>query len=136
MRLPLFSRRLPPRRGAALLVAVIVVSAIALTVALSASLGSLSGLVTSSREQQSAASLAGAEACVDEALVRLVWDDAYAGGSFGMGEAACQIGVSGLGSTRTIQATSTVATFVRKIEVGVSLGSSGLTITQWGEDTD
>lgn len=124
------------RPGVATIVAVVVVSAISLAVAISFSLSSVGGLSTAFGDQQSVASLAGAEACAEEALVRLLWDDAYAGGAFGVGPAACQISVAGLGSSRSIQATSTVATFVRKLEVDVTLGSSGLAVTRWAEDTE
>lgn len=123
-------------RGAAALVAILVVTAIALAVAISLSLGSAGGMTTSQGEWQSAASLAGADACVDEALLRLTWDSGYTGGTLAVGSATCQIGVQGSGSTRTVQATSTVAAFVRKIRVDLTLNGSRATLTGWQEKTD
>ncbi|MDD5110529.1 MAG: hypothetical protein PHI63_04955 [Patescibacteria group bacterium] len=124
------------QRGAAALVAILVICAIALTIAISLSLGSLGGMTTAQGEWESAESLAGVDGCVDEALQRLTWDSGYTGGTLTLGPATCQIGVQGTGSTRTVQATSTVATFIRKIRVDLTLNGSRATLTGWQEKTD
>ena len=124
---------LSAQRGAAMIATMVVVAAITLAVALSLSLGSLGGLVTVFGEEQSAASFFGAEACLEEAAVRLRWDSSYSGGTVGIGQATCVIGVSGSGSNRTVNATSTVATFIRKIRADLSISGGSASLNSWQE---
>ncbi len=116
--------------------AIIVISAVALAAALRASLGSLGGLSVAFGAWQAAASLAGADACVDEALLRLLRDDGYAGGTFRLGEAACELSVAASGNTRIIRASSAVAAYVRKVKVELIVGDRGITVTAWQEVAD
>lgn len=122
--------------GIATLVTILIIAAIALSLALSVSLVSVSSLLTDLGERQSDVSLAAAEGCVEDTLVRLVRDSSYAGGSLGIGHAVCTVGVTGAGGSRTIQVTSTVATFTRKLRVDVSLQGGRVSVTDWQEQAE
>lgn len=121
------------RRGAAMIATMVVIAAITLAVALSLSLGSLGGLVTVFGEEQSAASFSGADACLEEAAVRLRWDAGYTGGTVGIGQATCVISVSGSAGSRTVNVISTVATFVRKIRADLSISGGSVSLNSWQE---
>jgi len=68
--------------------------------------------------------------------MRLKWSSSYTGGTLDFGKGSCIIGVVGSGGTRTIHTTSTVDTLIRKIEAGITISGSTVTITSWQEKTN
>lgn len=127
-------RNLP--RGVATLVTILVIAAVALSVALRASFGSVTQLLSGLGERQSAQSLASADGCVEDALLHLQRNSAYAGGTIGLGEAVCAVGVTGSGTVRTVHVTSTVATFSRRLQVDLTILGGQVSVTGWQEKTE
>jgi len=122
--------------GAVALISILIVMAVTLAVALSINLASISELKMGFAESKSATSLAGADACIDEALIRLTWDDTYTGGTLDLSGNSCIIGIQGSGDSRTIHTTSTVDILIRKIKVAVDMSGENLSITSWQEKTN
>ncbi|HAZ28256.1 MAG TPA: hypothetical protein DCY48_00565 [Candidatus Magasanikbacteria bacterium] len=71
------------------------------------------------------------ESCVQEALIQLKRDTAYAGATIVLGEGNCTIAVSGSDNIRTIQIIGTLKQFTREVTIMVTL--SPWAITDWGE---
>lgn len=123
-------------KGSVALVSILVIMAVSLAIALSINLGSISELKMGFSESKSSESLFGADGCVSESLIRLAWDSSYTGGTLDFGGGSCIITISGSGSTRTIDVSSMVDDLTRKIQVGVTLSGSSVTIDSWREPTN
>lgn len=72
------------------------------------------------------------EGCMEDALLKIRANAAYAGGTTTQPEGTCTISVSQVGTTYTVTATSTATTYRRTIQAVVTRSSS-LTISSWKE---
>lgn len=88
-----------------------------------------SGLVT----QQSAQARQLANACAEEALQQINDAVGYTGtGNLTLGAGSCTYTVTNTGSTtRTISASGTVNTVVRKLAVYATISASSISVTSW-----
>ena len=73
-----------------------------------------------------------AESGAEEAILRLLRDPEYMGGTLTMADGSITITVTGV-SPKTILSTSTVGTTIRKIQVIVSNADNILTVLSWRE---
>ncbi|OHA47879.1 MAG: hypothetical protein A2806_02455 [Candidatus Terrybacteria bacterium RIFCSPHIGHO2_01_FULL_48_17] len=116
-------------QGAAALISVFIMGAVLILVAVTLSLVSVSALDTTTGSRDGARAFAAAEACLDEALLRLIRDATFPGVSL----SGCSVTVSGAGNTRTLRASANVAQSTRTIEADFDIGIRR--ITRWIEPT-
>jgi uncharacterized protein YpmB len=124
--------------GQVALIAILIIAAAVLVVSLAASSMGVNEMIMSDDEKQSEQALRIADACVDEAVLRLrrVYDGeevSYTGGTLNFGSDSCTITVTAQGDNRIIDVTSTVGSEVnRKIRVVVQWSPS-FTFINWQE---
>lgn len=122
------------QQGFTTLLAVMIISAIMITISIGVPLRSLDELKMSYGEQESARALNMANLCAEQALMKLLAVLNYAGSeTVTVGSYSCDIlAISGSGNTnRTIQAQSTVSGYTAKVEVNVSQLSPIMEISSW-----
>jgi len=124
--------------GAIALVSVLVVSAVIFAVALSISIIGIGAIDVSRAAGESLKAFSAAEACLDEAALHLIRDDAWlgtgAGGALAVGDGSCSIWIRGGGSARTIIAAGVVRDAIRSVQAEFDLDSR--TLTEWKEPAD
>lgn len=125
------------QRGVSTLLMVIVISAVALMIAMSSTLAGIDGSQMDLKQSKSIETFTATDGCVEEALIKLNGDrEGYIGENLTVGDVSCTITVTGAGDSRTINVTSTHdGTYTREIEVEVDW-SSGFQMTSWQEITD
>lgn len=121
------------QRGYIALIAVVIVVAVTLAIGLSMNLLSISETQVGLLRQRSVASFATADACLNEAYLRLMRDAAYAGGNLNLAQGSCTIAVVSLGADRTVTVTSDVGGVSRRIEGMVTISGSTVTQISWKE---
>lgn len=123
--------------GLASLVAVIIISIVTLSIALSIALSGMTEVQSSLFTSKSNKALQLADSCAEEAYFRLKLDSTYSGGNLNLGSDSCGISISGTGNTRTITTSATVDRFTRFVNADVNFvtnnsGNSKATdLTQW-----
>ena len=125
-------------KGFITLVTVLVVGAIGLSIASSLILLGVGATKTGISIQQSNGAKALALTCAEEALEKIREESGFSGsGNISLGQGTCSYTVSlGSGEARTVTATGTVSTVVRKVEIGLSQINPTITITSWQEVDD
>lgn len=114
----------------------LVISAVVLIIALSAPLLSVTEITTSLGFAKGNESLAVAEGCAEEALLRLRDDVAYSGATINIGNGSCDISVSGAGANRTINIDATVSVppdYVKHLEITVQRTGNSINVLTWQE---
>jgi len=127
--------KIPNQRGIVSIATTMIIFAVALLIAVSVQYVGVGELLMGYGEQQSEQAFQLGDSCVDEAMLRLKRNNAYTGGSLSVGSTSCTISVSGSGSTRTITVSATAGDSVRKLDVGVSITGSAVSVTSWSELT-
>ncbi len=94
-------------KGFTVMIVVIVLSAAALLVALTAAGRGLDETQISLRERLSRATFVAAEGCLEDALLQLNQNHNYAGGALALSGVSCTITVSGSGTTRLVNVAAT-----------------------------
>jgi hypothetical protein len=125
--------------GYVLLLSVLVVVVIGTAVATSLLLWSVTDAQTTTILQQSARARQLAQTCAEEALWQLQQDTAYAaGGTLTVGADSCSIvAITGTGgSNRVINASGTVGSVVRRVQVTVTTVANPPVIASWQEVAD
>lgn len=123
-------------RGFVALVSVLVIGAVGVALATGLLWGGVGVLRTALTVEQSAQARAFANACVEYALKELRDSTSYAGGeTLTFSEGSCDIEtIGGSGNTnRTVQATGTAGSVVRRVEVEVAEVAPRMTLTSWQE---
>lgn len=122
--------------GYVALMAVLVVGAAATAIAL----GLLTSGIDSQRsvlvQQQSTQARNLASACAEEALQQINDNTSFTttGANLSLGQGTCTYTVTNAGgSNRTITATGTVNSVVRKLNISAIIGASSISITSWQE---
>ena len=127
-------------QGYIALISVVIVSALMLMVAIGLSLRSVSDLELSSAGESAARARALANACAEEAIVKLKGNLSYLGNETIIvdgGDSCTIVAVLGSGNTnRTIETQAVVNTYVKKIQVIILLLRPTLTISSWAEVPD
>lgn len=120
-------------------VTVLIVSAIVLTLAVTAAFLAIDELLLTSAVSQSQAALHLADGCADEAAFRLKRNPSYAGGTVPFAGGSCTVSISGSGNTRTVTSTVVLGDFTRTVQTSVTLttnvagNTNGIDVTQWQE---
>lgn len=124
-------------QGYIALLTVLIIGALALIVGIGSSLRSLGGSQVVSGEEFAHRALALANACAEDAIVKLKGNLSYAGGESVVvdGSDACDIlNVEGTGSTdRVVNAEAFVSGYKKKVKVVISEVTPTLTISSWRE---
>lgn len=123
--------------GFVALIAVLVLSAVGVSVGISLILLGLGSSRSSFALEQSNHAKALANACAEEALLKLKQNLSYAGNeTLTFTSGTCQIqDVKGTGPNRIIKTTGTVGTIIRKVAVKVKISPS-FELTSWQEVAD
>lgn len=119
--------------GAAVLMAVMILTAILVSISLTVGLSSIAENQINLYQTQSNRLFVNTDGCAEEALTRLNRDNAYSGGTISLGMTSCVITISGSGNSRTITVAGTRNDHVKTLEAQVTL--SPYTITSWQELT-
>lgn len=120
-------------KGFIALTTVIVILAVVLIMTVSVSLLSVGEAQSGLSLYKGEDSLAFVEGCMEDALIKIRSNDAYAGGTITRPEGSCVITiVSHVGSNWTVTANSTDTKYVRKVQVTM-VKSSSIAITSWQE---
>ncbi len=123
------------RPGAMLLMTVLIAGAVALTIGLSIALRGIGELDMGFSENQTLETLAIADGCAQEALLRLSRDSDYLGATgLTVGEGACNITVSGSGDERTVSVDATLDRWSRNVTMELDLSTSPITIVGWSQE--
>lgn len=117
------------------LISVLVVGAVGVAISLSLILLGVSSSRTSFAVEQSNQSKALANACTEEALQQIRDATAFTGsGNLTFGQGTCSYIVTNTGgSNRTIDATGTVGTISRKVQVSITAISPLIVVSGWQE---
>lgn len=120
------------------LISVLVVGAVGVAIALSLILLGVGSSRTSFAIEQSNQAKALANACAEEGLEKIRELGSFTGsGNLTLGQGACAYTVTSQGgSNRTITASSTVGTIVRKATVAINAINPLITPTSWQEAAD
>ncbi|MBU0975446.1 MAG: hypothetical protein ABIE03_00585 [Patescibacteria group bacterium] len=124
---------LKEQSGAALLISLLVISALALVLAVGVNLSAIDDVLRSSQSRYSLRSEAAADSCLDEALIRLKWDVSYSGGNIDMDEGSCSVSVSGAGSLKSISVSGSAGNSVTELLVEVDLSGTSPIINSWAK---
>ena len=123
------------RPGALLLMTVLVVGSVSLAVALSIALRGIGELQMGYSENQTLETLAIADGCAQEALIRISLDRTYSGGTLSVGDGSCTFTVTSQGTESTIAATATLDRWTRKFTVRTNRIKGHPSILNWEQDT-
>ena len=121
------------RPGAMLLLTVMITGAVALTVSLHLAFRGIHELDMGFAGSQALESLALAEGCREEALLQLIRDSRYKGGTLAFGDGTCSITVTEEGSEATIAITATIDRWTRHLVARVALSGPRIRLLQWRE---
>lgn len=114
----------------------LVISAVALGISVSIVLLGIGEANSSLGFKKGQETLRIAEACAEEALLRLRDSAVYPGSTLNVGDGSCTMSVSGSGSLRTIDVGATITgppRFVKNIRVNVQRLGQSISITSWSE---
>ncbi len=121
--------------GYVTLIAVLIIGAVGVAIATSLLLLGLGSSRTSFALQQSNQAKGLANACMEEALQQINGSIPFSGtGTLTIGQGTCTYTVTKLtGQNRTVAATGTVGSIVRKVNVSIDKISPNIHITSWQE---
>ncbi len=121
--------------GLTALVSLVVISSVALLIALSVNLLSLSEMQMGFDRGRSSKAFWAAEACLDEAKIRLKRNSSYAGGSLTVdSNTTCTSSIVQNGQKRIITTSGTVdGIMIRRIEARVDLSGGTISLDYWKE---
>jgi hypothetical protein len=123
-------------QGFTALISILVVSAIALAIAMSITLLGIGEAKSSDDYKKGQTVLKIAQACGEEALLRVRNDDTYSGGSLNVGDGSCTISVSTVGEDKTIDITANldaVNNFQKSVQITAKRAERSINIVSWKE---
>ncbi len=126
------------QRGYVALMAVLIIGAASLAISLALLTTGADSQRSTLVMQQSGQARGLASSCAEEALQQIHDNTSFTGTnalSFGQGSCSYTVTNTG-GTTRTIDATGTVNSVVRKVKVYVTISASSISITSWQEVSD
>ncbi len=121
------------QKGAAILISMILISAVILTIALSLGVSSISENQINMYQSKTNQMLLNLDACGEEALTQLNRNNSYTGESLTIDDTSCTISVAGSGATRTISIAATNDIYSKDLQINVTIFPA-FTITSWGEN--
>ncbi len=125
-------------RGYVTLVSVLILGAVGVAIAVALLTLGLGASRTAFVAEQSASARALADSCVEEALEQIEQSNTYTGtASLTLGQGSCTYTVTSQGNQdRTLTASGTVGTVVRKVKVVISKITPSFTFSTWQEVAD
>jgi len=120
-------------KGQMALLSLLIVLVAVLTMGLSMNLLSIKEMKISFTESESSKAFYFADACIEEALMRLKRDHNYKGGSLNVDNIYCIITVTANGNQRTIISKGTMGNKVKKIEMIVNFVGRKIEVVSWKE---
>ncbi|OGI26057.1 MAG: hypothetical protein A3J76_05635 [Candidatus Moranbacteria bacterium RBG_13_45_13] len=126
------------QKGFITLISVLVIGAVGVAIALSLLLLGVGNSRTSFAVEQSNQAKALANACAEEALQQIRESVPFEGtGNLTLGQGSCSYTVTKLtGQNRTIIASGTVGTVIRKVSIALDKITPSIEITSWQEVAD
>lgn len=124
--------------GYVALIAILIVGAVSTTIALALLTNGVDSQRAALVSQRSMQARSLAIACAEEALQEMHDATAYTGtDTLTMGQGNCTYTVTNTGgAARTVVASATVGTVVRKVQVYATIGASSISVTSWQEVSD
>lgn len=122
--------------GAMLLITVLIVGAVVLMISLGVTLRSIGELSMGLAENRSQETLAIADGCLQETLLRLARNGAYAGGAMTVGGGNCTMTVTTAGLQQTIAVTATLGRWTRKLQAQVNVAGGRVVLLEWKQDSN
>lgn len=119
------------RPGAAVLILVLMIGAVALAVGTGIALGSIGEMSMGYGDAQSKKALALADSCAEEAMLKLRASPAYAGGTITLPEGSCVVAVSDSAGNKRIDVTATSARWTERASLTVDPSGSRLSLVDW-----
>ncbi len=121
------------KKGAAAIFTIVIIGAASLIMVKSVAFLSLSSLemVDISRNSESVAYVT--EGCAEEALRRLMTDNSYVvtDNNFSYGDGSCVLNVSQGGGDVTIESVGTLNSYVKKINIELTISDEEIDINKW-----
>ncbi len=120
-------------------VSVLIIAIISLAVVIGVTILGNNELFYGYQFDQSNQALQLADACAEEAYLRLKLDASYTGGALSFTNGECEVSVMGIGTSRTLTAEAVVGAATRTLELEVDLlanadaTAEGIDLTQWKE---
>lgn len=130
-------KALRDRSGLSLLIVVIVISAVAILLTMTAGFIGIDSLQTGVRQDTTFGAFVGADSCMEIALKKLHDNSNYVGETVTIGETICIVTVTGSGTTRTIEvnASHSASAYTRKIRTSVDF-TTKYQVVSWQELTE
>lgn len=128
----------PASHGYIMLITVLVIGAVGVAIAVSVLWLGLGSSKSSFSIEQSSQTRALADACAEEALQKIRDSIPFTGtGSLTLGQGSCSYTVTNNGGqSRTITASSTVGSIVRKVSISIDKINPSINVTSWLEVAD
>lgn len=104
-----------------MIIAVIIIGAIVSVVLVETALTSITELQNASIYAQGVAARIQAESCMDEGLIQVNRDNDYFGETLNLGSGTCDITITGVGNTRTVEVTGELDGFEHTLSAAVTL---------------
>jgi len=125
-------------KGFLVLLSILIVSAVGVSIATSLLLLGVGSQRTSFAIEQSSQAMALADACAEDALEQIRKDSSYTGTvTLSLGQGTCTYTISnGGGENRTINASSTVGTIIRRVQVSIDQINPSINASSWQEVAD
>lgn len=120
------------KKGAAVLITVIITMTIITIIALSLALSAISEGEISTYQSKATRVFANIDGCAEESLIRVKRKPSYTGETLTIDQTSCNIVVTGSGDTRTILITATNTNYTKILQLDVSLAPT-FAITNWQE---
>lgn len=120
------------RRGAMLLITVLLVGATALTISVNVALRGIHELSAGYAMNKSREALAVADGCAQEALLQLTRNSSYTGATVSINDTVCAIAVTTNGTSKTIDIVAVIDRWTREIRLQLDT-TGGISLTEWQE---
>ncbi|MDD3646959.1 MAG: hypothetical protein PHS44_00455 [Candidatus Dojkabacteria bacterium] len=124
-------RYLNKQNGAALLVSLLVISALALVLAIAVNLSAVDEVLRSSQGRSSLRSRTIADSCLEEAMLRLKRNSSYMGETLNFEYGTCNVTILEAGTIRTVNIYASEETSVTELSVEVELSGTVPIINSW-----
>lgn len=114
-------------------ITILIVMAVILAVTATASLVAIGNAQSSLSAYKGENQYVFTDGCAEDALLKSLQDNNYAGGNITRPEGTCAVTVSKNGTNWTIDVIGSASDYQRKVELLINRKSSGITLTQWQE---
>ncbi len=127
-----FLKSVQKQKGAAILVSMIIISALILIIALNLGLSSISQNQMNLYQSKSSRIFLNIDGCAEEALTKLNRNNVYTGESLVIDNTSCTISVSGSGTARIVSITATNDVYSKNLQINVTIFPT-FAIMSWEE---